>query len=72
MNEGMMVSIVFNIVTVIIILFLMPKAGKIDDILRELHKLDKKIKSDSEIKGLMKLEIAEHMEKYKHCKRKDD
>jgi hypothetical protein len=62
------VSAVFNIVSLIVILFLVPKSGKIEKIYEMVHNLENRILTPNEIEEKIDLKIFKHMEKCRQSK----
>ncbi len=54
------ISVIFNLVTFIVILFLIPKSGKIEKIYEMLHSLDMRVKTPEEINDIINLKIFQH------------
>lgn len=65
------VSAVFNVVSLIVILFLVPKSGKIEKIYEMVHNLENRILSTQEIDEKIDLKIFKHMEKCRQDKSKN-
>lgn len=70
---SMIISFALNIIGIVIILFLLPKSQKLECILAELHKLDKKIKTEKELNDIIDLKLFKHVEKCRLARyRKND